>query len=259
MPEKDAEPPAGRSGSGKGKDAGASARAKSSRAKQGHFLTTREREVLRSGPKLVQSTRREYDSRRLERDRRDLASDHARAKRKALASAQAALEDLAFLANVMDPDWLYELATHIDARPGVPLEELKRLGLPEPPGVPLAIAQAFEMEAVLPRLLEGLAQKVGGERAPEVEPMMDPHNLSLWPQGYKQGGEVRLQRRGAALVALWLAGMERGLNASEQGRQVHTLTHSIRAPTPPPTGDTGFGRKGRRTLPRGRKPDKAPK
>jgi hypothetical protein len=80
------------------------------------------------------------------------------------------------------------------------LEELKRLGLPGPPGVPLAIAQAFEMEAALPRLLEHFAEKVGAERAPEVAPMKDPHNLSLWPRATNKAVPSRC---GGAALRWW--------------------------------------------------------
>ncbi|MCA1810702.1 MAG: hypothetical protein LC623_01670 [Halobacteriales archaeon] len=237
MQEKDADAPAPARKRGGAKTGGDAGRAKVSRAKQGHFLTAREREALRQG--AAPATRSEYEGRRADRERKDQASAHARAKRKALTFAQAALEDLAFLASVMDPDWLYELATHLEP----------------PPGVPLEVAQGFQMEGVLPRLLESLAEKVGAERAPEVEAMVDPHNASLWPTGYTQGGSVRLQRSGATLAALWLAGLERGLNASERGRQVHTLLHAVRAPPPPPAGEADVPRKAaRRKLPRGRKP-----
>lgn len=242
MQEKDADAPAHTRGRGGAKTGGDSVRAKSSRAKQGHFLTMREREALRRGPIL--QVRSPLESKRLERERRDQASANARAKRKALTFAQAALEDLAFLASVMDADWLYDLATHLEP----------------PPGVPVEVAQGFEMDAALPRFLEGIAGKVGLERAPEVEAMVDPHNVKLWATGYAQGGPVRLQRRGAALAALWLAAVERGLNAAERGRQVHTILDATHAPPSAPRGaEAPPPRKpGRRRIPRG-KPGKAPK
>jgi hypothetical protein len=256
MPETRGHTPAAKATRADSETLGSVGRAKSSRAKQGHFLTTREREVLRN-PVPLQSTPIPHGGPKAERARRDQASASARAKRKALTFATAALEDLAFLGATMDSEWWYEVATHVEPLK-LPVREEPLPGVTRSADeIQLEVAQALQADSTLARFLEAISEKVGLERAPEVEPMMDPHNLSLWPAGYTQRGPVVLQRRGAALISLWLAALERGLNAAERGRQIHTVTDSIRAPTPPVAPALGFP-KGRRRLPRGEKKPRPP-
>jgi hypothetical protein len=169
------------------------------RAKEGHFLTPRDRLRLEKGPDYAPGTLLHYRGPRVARERKNQASAYARARRKSLEQAKGALEDLAFLARVMGDDWLLELVTHRLSRPSV--ESLTAPISPLRPGA-------------LPVFLELVARQTG---------------LQRWPVPTHRKQQAA---KGPLVVVHLLAALERGLNAQEDGYLQHSLTYQVRPPPP---------------------------
>jgi hypothetical protein len=184
-------------------------------ARRGYFLTARDRQYLRDGPEPKQTTKRIYRGKRIDRERRNYKSAHARVVREAMRDARGALEDLVFLARIMPPEWLYGLVT--EARP---------LLEPLPEDVPDAfqraqIASLGRREAPLEEYLKLLATRVGWER---------------WPTHRIESGEIVESKPTGLHVAVRLASaLERGLNDAEREGPVHQVTIVTRRGDEPST------------------------
>lgn len=160
--------------------------------RRGHFLTHRDVEFLREGPEPVQRTRRKYGGKRFEQERRTYKVAYARVVRESTRDARGALEDLAFLAETLGPDWLYDLVTETR-----PLHEPSKAEVPE----------SFDRERImltgykrspLEAFLEAVAEKVGWLK---------------WPEKTVGHGElVKEERAGERVAVRLLAALERGLN-----------------------------------------------
>ena len=171
-------------------------RTPSSAKKRGHFLTALDRSYLREGPEPKQKTRRIYRGKRIDQERRAYKVQYARVVREAMRDARGALEDLAFLARTMPPDWLYDLLT-----------ESHHLYPPTEEDYPEALQRQTvtltgRPEAPLEEVLHHAAKAIGWER---------------WVKSdYRDGHAVNIGRRGER-VAVRLAGsIERGLNDAEE-------------------------------------------
>lgn len=193
MPEKDVETPAKSLKRAPGKVLDGLGR-----AKEGHFLTLRDRLRLEKGPDYQPETRLRYRGPRVVRERRNQASAYARTRRKALEQAKGALDDLAFLGRVMGPDWLLDVVTHRVSRAEYDSAVV-------PPGI--------GRPGALPVFLELVARQVG---------------LVRWPTHGRKG---KAQQGPYVLVHL-LAALERGLNAQEDGFQEHSIAYHVRPPEP---------------------------
>jgi hypothetical protein len=183
-------------------------------ARRGHFLTARDRQYLRDGPEPKQTTKRIYRGKRIDRERRNYKSAHARVVREAMRDARGALDDLVFLARIMPQEWLYNLFT--ENRPLYP---------PLPEDVPDAFQRAQisalgRAQAPLEDLLKLLAGRVGWER---------------WPTHRIEGGEILESKPTGLHVAVRLASaLEQGLNDSEREGSVHQVSIVTRRSDEPP-------------------------
>ncbi len=185
-------------------------KASPSNAKQrGHFLTALDRSYLREGPEPKQKTRRIYRGKRIDQERRAYKVQYARVVREAKRDARGALEDLAFLARTMDPEWLYDLITESHH-----LYPPTEVDYPEPLQRH-AVTLTGRREAPLEEVLRHAAKAIGWER---------------WVKSdYAEGRAINTGRRGER-VAVRLAGsIEQGLNDAEE-EPLHQVSITTRKP-----------------------------
>jgi hypothetical protein len=175
--------------------------------RRGHFLTARDREYLREGPEPKQKTQRIYRGRRIEQERRAYKVAYARVVREAMRDARGALEDLAFLAGTMEPDWVYNLLT--ESRPLYPPrdEELRD------PAMRDVLMLTGRIQAPIEEILRLACATIGWER---------------WIKSdYSEGRVTKTGRHGERVVVRLVAAIEAGLNEGEAAAQATETLHEV--------------------------------
>jgi hypothetical protein len=175
--------------------------------RRGHFLTSLDREYLREGPEPKQKTQRIYRGKRIERERRAYKVAYARVVREAMRDARGALEDLAFLARTMEPDFLYHLVT--ESHPLYPPGEDEV----RDPAMRDMVMLTGRVQGPVEELLRLAAARIGWER---------------WVKSdYSEGRVTKTTRSGERVVVRLVAAIEQGLNEGEAEAQATETQHEV--------------------------------
>lgn len=174
---------------------------------RGHFLTLRDRAIILEGPEPRRKTKLQYRGDRVDAERRAYKVTHARILREAKRDARGALEDLAFLAQHLREDWLYDVVTENRPLYSLTMEEepsLERRQLVDLMGYPYSPVETF---------LRHVMAKLGWQPW-RVEEPQDPK---------REGGPVVRRRKGAFVAVRLAASMEAGLNEKEGDHPTHLV------------------------------------